>query len=211
MAIRTGKPSDKMLLQETLSRILKSGTLSLQDFIQQCEARNIYLLFNQASTGRISGITYFHDSFKAKGQALGNQFKWSEIIKQVDYEQDRDSEAISHANSRTLGKYGDFAKARDTGGSGTGISELSRSGAKNIEPIRREQSFADETGGADRSDRKGAFEANAADDNISADSNGYRNDWFDGSLDVQISDDIDDEAIHGRNRHRQKQARTNRR
>jgi len=108
MAVRTKSASEKMFLQKVLSDIPKNNKLSLQDFIQQCEAKNISLLFNQASTGRISGITYFHRFFKAKGQALGDRFKWMEVAKQLDYEQNRDSEAISKANGRTRSKYGDY-------------------------------------------------------------------------------------------------------
>src|SRR5690606_31864561 len=62
---------------------------------------------NQASTGRVSGITYFMDDFKAKGQALGNRFKWANIIKTLDYEQTRDGQEISEANSRTRARYGE--------------------------------------------------------------------------------------------------------
>lgn len=101
MIIRTGKASDKMLLQQIIKRLIDAKQMTLKGFIRQAGAKGIHLLFNQAATGRISGITYFHDKFKIKGQALGNRFKWAELIKKVDYEQTRDSAAISEANSRT--------------------------------------------------------------------------------------------------------------
>jgi hypothetical protein len=64
MVIRTGKPSEKMLLQELMKKLLNQKNLSIQDLIMKGEQAGIHFLFNQASTGRISGITYFHNDFK---------------------------------------------------------------------------------------------------------------------------------------------------
>jgi hypothetical protein len=62
MAVRTGKPSGKMLLQDRLSKLMGMN-LPLSQFITEAERQGIYLLFNQASTGRVSGITYFYKDF----------------------------------------------------------------------------------------------------------------------------------------------------
>ena len=91
-----------MLFRSMIARKPKS----MSEFIAMCEKASIHLLFNQASTGRVSGITYFFKDFKAKGQALGNQFKWAELIKKIDYNELRDNPSISAANSRTLSIYG---------------------------------------------------------------------------------------------------------
>jgi hypothetical protein len=64
------------------------------------------VLFNQASTGRVSGISYHMPGFRIRGQALGNHYKWGSIIKQIDYEQSRDGQAIRQANHRTTATYG---------------------------------------------------------------------------------------------------------
>lgn len=106
MVQRTGRASRKMILQEKVnSALLKSRTL--KSFITHLEQAGVQVLFNQASTGRISGITYFMDDFKAKGQALGNRYKWANIIKTLNYEQTRDSQEISQANSRTRARHGE--------------------------------------------------------------------------------------------------------
>lgn len=104
MVLRTRKPSKKLILQEKVRDAIKYSA-TLQDFIHNLEAQNINVLFNQASTGRVSGITYLVPGFKIRGQALGNQFKFGSIIKQVNYEQNRDNKTISQANSRTREKY----------------------------------------------------------------------------------------------------------
>jgi hypothetical protein len=80
------------------------------------------VLFNKASTGRVSGITYLVPGFKIRGQALGNQFKFGSITKQINYEQNRDGKIISQANSRTREKFGSGTKEGfSTNISGIGI------------------------------------------------------------------------------------------
>lgn len=114
MVQRTGRASRKMVLQEKVkSALLKSR--SLKSFITHLEQAGVRVLFNQASTGRVSGITYFMDDFKAKGQALGNRFKWANIINTIDYEQARDSQEISEANRRTRATYAEGSKNRSRG------------------------------------------------------------------------------------------------
>src|SRR5690606_32174199 len=111
MVQRTGRASRKMVLQEKVNpALLKSR--SLKSFITHLEQAGVQVLFNQASTGRVSGITYLMEDFKAKGQALGNRYKWANIIKTLDYEQIRDSQEISQANSRTRAKYGEGSSGR---------------------------------------------------------------------------------------------------
>ena len=106
MVRRTARASRKMVLQEKVNTaLLKSSTL--KTFITHLEQAGVQVLFNQASTGRVSGITYFMDDFRAKGQALGNRYKWANIIKTLDYEQTRDGQEISQANSRTKARYGE--------------------------------------------------------------------------------------------------------
>lgn len=106
MVIRTGNASQRMLMQEKVTQELHRSA-NLADLIQNLEKKGIHLLFNQASTGRVSGITYLSKDFKAKGQALGNQFKWSNIQKSINYEQARDCQEISAANHRTKSIFGE--------------------------------------------------------------------------------------------------------
>lgn len=127
MVQRTGRASRKMVLQEKVnSALLKSRTL--KSFINHLEQAGVQVLFNQASTGRVSGITYFMDDFKAKGQALGNRFKWANIIKTLDYEQARDSQEISEANRRTRATYGEGSSGRpgDVRPAGRGVESHRR-------------------------------------------------------------------------------------
>ena len=121
MILRTGKPSMKLLLQEKVRDAL-AHSLTMRQFIHNLEKNNVHVLFNQASTGRVSGITYLVPGFKIRGQALGNQFKFGSITKQINYEQNRDGKIISQANSRTREKFGSGTKEGfSTNISGIGI------------------------------------------------------------------------------------------
>jgi hypothetical protein len=220
MVVRTGKPSDKMVLQKKLERLLTAKGMTLPDFIIKCEQEGIQLLFNQASTGRISGVTYFSGDFKSTGKALGNRFKWSELIKQVNYEQDRDCAAVSHTSERTKGIYDDIqsrvanAQARlgnNTANVATDAAKFQQSAWITGSDGRTAAQTGEAACGNGAGDGESAKES--ATDVMLDYSTDRFGDWRDAGVgyipDIEISDDIDDEAILGRNRRRQKQARTN--
>ena len=203
MAVRTGKPSEKMVLQEKLNHIINQPHLNMQDFIGEGEAQGIHFLFNQASTGRISGITYFQNQFKITGKALGNRFKWSEIIKSINYEQVRDSKAVSEANSRTKDIYGDGRPSGDQRGTGRNNSGIEpyTGGTRNSEPGSRKPGLNEETGTAGFNDRERSPETIQADDPHNSFPDLHDNS-FDHNYLPQISEDVDDEAVYGKSRKR---------
>jgi Relaxase/Mobilisation nuclease domain len=218
MVIRTGKPSGKMVLQEKLKRILTTDTpISLQDFISRAENAGIGLLFNQASTGRVTGITYYYGDFKSTGKALGNQFKWLSIIKQVNYEQNRDGQMVSAANRATATKYG--TRTEQTGISGTGAGDNAIH-AGSITPDAAEYPGKQKTyggdpeitttpGGKDPANPERTLETDQAADRVDHRTAGHLFAEFMSAGISEISDDIDDEAIYGKDRHRKRKARTN--
>ncbi|TFF38484.1 relaxase/mobilization nuclease domain-containing protein [Mucilaginibacter psychrotolerans] len=201
MVVRTGKASNKMLVQEKLSLILNQPKRSMQDFIQHCEAEGVHLLFNQATTGHISGVTFFYNDFKAKGQALGGRFKWMEIAKQLDYEQNRDRQSVSEANCRTKAKYGELTPA-GSGNPRNGrrndaksylpdaekLVELGQSYHKDNEDTERDPT-TDGKAGSGGNNTGGLLETTTgnADGN-----NDLTADWHDAGYGIQISDDEDD-------------------
>lgn len=114
MVLRTGKASKRMIMQEIVAEALKRSN-ALSDFIHNLRKQGVYVLFNQASTGRVSGISYLTNGFTAKGQALGNQFKWANIQKSIKYEQSRDSQIISQANLGTKSLFGENPRSTIAG------------------------------------------------------------------------------------------------
>jgi hypothetical protein len=151
---------------------------SISDFIRAGEKIGIHFLFNQASSGRVSGITYFFKDFKAKGQALGNQFKWAELTRKVNYTAS-DNIPIREANKRTLEIYGVLLNVPSA-------QNNSEEFVRNPFEIPDGQEF----------NKK---QVNTIETEIDVVVNAD-------SFTINITDDVDDEAIHGKLRHR-RQAR----
>lgn len=101
MMKRTNTPSQKMTLQVLVNDTIKNKKLTCSEFIQALEKKGINLLFNQASTGFVSGISYSYEGMIITGAKLGNDYKWASIKNTIDYEQERDRAAIHQANDRT--------------------------------------------------------------------------------------------------------------
>jgi hypothetical protein len=225
--IRTNLPSDKSILQAMLNASLQKPNLPLQEFIRDCEKNDISLLFNQATTGKISGITYFINDFKIKGQALGNRFKWGQLIKYIDYEQDRDSKAVSQANNRTKARYGELTTSAGKAGNEQ-ITTGRRTGFiyPNVGPNaderdserkvylgdKKQSAINPATGkrvGAETEQSESYFEE--ALDNHNIDNGDYPDDDLQTFPGLDITDDVDDEAMHGRKRRKQRNGWTYRR
>ncbi|QHS56813.1 relaxase/mobilization nuclease domain-containing protein [Mucilaginibacter sp. 14171R-50] len=116
MMKRTDEPSTKMKLQVILKSILeqKSKPNTMQ-FIAQLEAKGINVLFNQASTGFVSGISYSYAGLQFKGAHLGNAYKWQAIKTAISYEQEKDRTAIYEANVSTRAQQSARAAAGTAG------------------------------------------------------------------------------------------------
>ncbi|HEY2581268.1 MAG TPA: relaxase/mobilization nuclease domain-containing protein [Mucilaginibacter sp.] len=203
MVMRTGKPSEKMLLQEIMKDLLSQKNLTVSELIRKGEQIGVHLLFNQASTGRVTGITYFHNGFKIKGQSLGNAFKWAEIIKKIDYDQVRDSEAISEANGRTKAIYGEIQHDSWAGQrEGTGRDhQLYTSDTESVGYFNSQPADIDEIGKEDYPNRERSLEANQDADTLYRDMPDtlYRDT---SEINIEIADDEDDEKVYGRGRRR---------
>jgi len=100
MMKRTQEPSAKMKVQELVKGAM-SNNPDIQTFISRLEHSGINVLFNQASTGFVSGISYGYEGMQFKGAHLGNAYKWQAIKTATGYEQERDRAAIHEANVRT--------------------------------------------------------------------------------------------------------------
>ena len=75
--------------------------MSTNEFISKLEAKGVEVIFNQASTGYVSGISYSYQGMVMQGSKLGNGFKWSTIKNIINYEQERDRQRIHETNVRS--------------------------------------------------------------------------------------------------------------
>jgi hypothetical protein len=102
MMERRNLPSHKVAMQVIIGDVLESkNQMSTKEFISKLEARGVQVLFNQASTGYVSGISYSYQGMVMQGSKLGNGFKWSTIKNIIDYEQERDRQRIHETNVRS--------------------------------------------------------------------------------------------------------------
>ncbi len=101
MMKRTNSPSHKIVLQSIIKKALGSRQkLSCSEFIKSLNSKGVNIMFNQASTGYVSGITYSYQGFTITGAKLGNDFKWASIRSRIDYNQERDRRLIQRVNLR---------------------------------------------------------------------------------------------------------------
>jgi hypothetical protein len=102
MMKRINNPSAKVAMQVIIGDVLKSkDQINTNEFISKLEASGVKVLFNQASTGYVSGISYSYQGMVMQGSKLGNAFKWSTIKNTVNYEQERDRQRIHETNVRS--------------------------------------------------------------------------------------------------------------
>lgn len=102
MMKRTGIPSSKLALQVIIKQLLSSSQkLTCSEFIHALQSKGVNVLFNQATTGFVSGISYSYKGNTITGSKLGNDFKWGTIKNLIDYQQERDREIIQQGNNKT--------------------------------------------------------------------------------------------------------------
>lgn len=69
-----------MAIQTILKGVLGSKSkLTTNEFSSKLRTKGVDVLFNQASTGYVSGITYGYKGMIVKRRKLGNDFEWSAI------------------------------------------------------------------------------------------------------------------------------------
>jgi hypothetical protein len=102
MMKRKNSPSAKVTMQVIIGDVLKSkDQISTNEFISKLEARGVKVLFNQASTGYVSGISYSYQGMVMQGSKLGSGFKWSTLKNIINYEQERDRQRVHETNVRS--------------------------------------------------------------------------------------------------------------
>jgi hypothetical protein len=144
MIQRTGVVSDRLMMQAKVKEALGKSN-DIQSFIHHCKEQSIYLLFNQSeTTGRVSGVTYVNaeNGFIATGQKLGNQYKWNNLSKTLNYgKQSRDGETVRESTSETRFRFKELLGRRTNENSlqGSNSREKTRSDFKKS---RSEQSSA---------------------------------------------------------------------
>lgn len=85
-----GEPSPKSVIQEALEELLV-GKPSTAEFVTQLVARNITVVPNIASTGKMNGFSFEHNGIAFKASQLGKGYSWSALQHRLDYQPERDN------------------------------------------------------------------------------------------------------------------------
>lgn len=120
-AIRTDEQPVRTQLQAAINHALTDRP-SLLGLMDRLEAAGVTIRINMAASGRISGLSFQLQGVAFKGSDLGKRYTWNQLQLRIDYDQDRDTQAIAErcAGRRgpdaTLGSY-DSPPGRDPGDS----------------------------------------------------------------------------------------------
>lgn len=85
-----GEPSPKSVIQEALEELL-AGKPSTTEFVTQLVARNITVVPNIASTGKMNGFSFEYQGIAFKASQLGKGYSWSVLQNRLDYQPERDN------------------------------------------------------------------------------------------------------------------------
>ena len=109
LVLRTGEASVRVRLQEMVDAVLKDST-ELEGFIGRLAERGVETRLNEASTGRISGISFRLEGVAMKGSDLGKAYTWNSLQKRgLHHEQIRYGAGHEHG----------FGQGTDSGASDT--------------------------------------------------------------------------------------------
>lgn len=98
LALRTEQQPPRMQLQSALDAALADRP-SLPGLIDRLEAVGVTVRINQAATGRISGLSFELGGIAFKGSGLGKAYSWNQLQKRINYDQNRDAQAIAERSA----------------------------------------------------------------------------------------------------------------
>lgn len=100
MSARTEKAAPRAVLQNIIKNVLKAKP-DVSTFLEKLALAGVNVRPNIARTGRMNGFAFEFDGINFKGSTLGKDFTWAKLQKGgLQYEQDRDSKALSEAQER---------------------------------------------------------------------------------------------------------------
>ena len=110
-ALRTGVQPPLLVLQQVLDRALTKRR-TMNGFLAFLDAEGVIAIPNLARTGRMNGFSFYLDGpTNLKGSVLGALYSWNNLVKEIDYEQDRDIEILADAKRRAPSRIADRKRA----------------------------------------------------------------------------------------------------
>ena len=79
----------RLVLQDLLNAAIQEPKTVMQ-FVKFLEENGVIVFPNVASTGMLHGFSFELGGLSFKGSSLGDAYKWSSLLRVIDYDQDRD-------------------------------------------------------------------------------------------------------------------------
>ncbi|WP_336512521.1 relaxase/mobilization nuclease domain-containing protein [Serratia symbiotica] len=84
MEKRTGEPSPKKVIQNTIDKILTNYvSLDLDKFIRELSKHSIQTIPNISSTGKMNGFSFEYNGIAFKGSKIGKAYSWSNLSNKI--------------------------------------------------------------------------------------------------------------------------------
>lgn len=109
-AVQTESAPARERLQMIVSAAM-SGRPTATQFIERIEAAGAVVLPNIASTGRMNGCSFSIDGLAFSGSKLGDRYKWSQLTKEITYDEARDNPALIARRDAAFGDRADDSTA----------------------------------------------------------------------------------------------------
>ncbi len=93
MGLRTTEEPPRQKLQRLVNEA-KADRPTAPQFVQRLQAAGVVVWPNLASTGRLNGFSFELDGVAFKGSQLGDKFKWTQLQKEISYDQTRDQQQL---------------------------------------------------------------------------------------------------------------------
>lgn len=113
-AVRTESAPARERLQSIVSAAM-SGRPTVTQLIERIEAAGASVLPNIASTGRMNGFAFSIDGASFSGSKLGDKYKWSQLIQEIDYDEARDNQALAARRDAAFSNRADDGTAGPAG------------------------------------------------------------------------------------------------
>lgn len=102
-AARTGQEPTRQQLQKLVAEASADNPTATA-FVERLATAGVQVKANIASTGRMNGFSFELNGIAFKASDLGKRFAWAELSKQVDYNPERDAEALRTMATTTKGE-----------------------------------------------------------------------------------------------------------
>jgi hypothetical protein len=131
--LRTGEASARTRLQESVDNAMREKP-ELRTFINRLAQDGVGTKLHQASTGRISGISFSLDGVALKGSALGKAYTWNSLQKRgLHHEQIRHGAGHESGFEQRAGEGAPDSRQRAERGGNIGNAPESASTARHAE------------------------------------------------------------------------------